>query len=111
MISTLGEIVQDLLIAVGLITVVLLGLVFAAIKMPARSPLKRTLTALCFRLAATAVAAALAIPIEPIPGLDVVYDISAPIMLFFYWISFFRNAYGRPARVRAEDLRHPSSAA
>jgi hypothetical protein len=34
MISTRGEIAQDLLIAVGLISVVLLGLVFAAIKMP-----------------------------------------------------------------------------
>jgi hypothetical protein len=92
MLSTLSEIIQDLLIAVGLITVVLVGLAFAIVTMPARSPLKRTLTALCFRLAATVVAAALAIPIEPIPGLDVAYDIGAPIMLVVYWISFFKSA-------------------
>jgi hypothetical protein len=92
MLSTAGEIVQDLLMIVGAVVVLLVGIIVLIVKMPARSPLKRTLTALCFRLGATALAAALAIPIEPIPGLDVLYDIGAPIALLAYWISFFKNA-------------------
>jgi hypothetical protein len=110
MLSTLAEIIQDLLVVVGLITVLLVGVVFAIVKMPARSPLKRTLTALCFRLAATAVAAALAIPIEPIPGLDVAYDIAAPIMLLVYWISFFKNARWKTTGSRTPMTRPPRSA-
>jgi hypothetical protein len=98
MLSTLGEIVQDLLIAVGLVTIVLLGAVFAMLKLPSKSPLRRTLMALCLRLVATGTAAALAIPIEPVPGLDVVYDLGAPIMLLIYWISFFKNAVWKTNR-------------
>ena len=92
MLSTLGEIIRDLLIAVGLITVLLAGMIVVVVKMPAGNPLKRILTALCFRLGATAAAAVLAIPIEPIPGLDLLYAIGAPILLLVYWISFFKNA-------------------
>jgi hypothetical protein len=91
MLPTLGEIIRDLLLAVGLITVLLVGMIVVIMKMPAGNPLKRLLTALCLRLAATAAAAVVAIPIEPIPGLDVLYDIGAPIFLLVYWISFFKN--------------------
>jgi hypothetical protein len=57
MLSTLGEIIRDLLLVVGLITVLLVGLILAVMMMPAGNPLKRVLTALCFRLGATAAAA------------------------------------------------------
>jgi hypothetical protein len=33
----------------------------------------------------------LAIPATPIPGLDSVIDIGAPIALLWYWHTFFRN--------------------
>ncbi len=33
-----------------------------------------------------------AVPIEPIPGLDVLYDIGAPIFLIYYWVTFVRDA-------------------
>jgi hypothetical protein len=39
------------------------------------NPLKRTLIALCYRLGATLAAGAVAIPLEPIPGIDLLYDI------------------------------------
>lgn len=93
MLSTLGEIIRDLLLAVGIITVLVVGIIIVIMKMPVGNPLKRLLTALCFRLGATAAAAVLAVPIEPIPGLDVLYDIGAPILLLLYWISFFKNAH------------------
>jgi hypothetical protein len=93
MLSTLGEIVRDLLIAVGVIVVLLVATVIALVKMPAGNPLKRLLTALCFRLGATALAGILAIPIEPIPGLDALYDVGAPLLLLVYWVSFFMSAH------------------
>jgi hypothetical protein len=102
MLSTLSEIIQDLLMAAGLVTIVLLGVIFVMVKLPSGSPLKRTLMALCWRLAATVTAAALAIPIEPIPGLDFIYDIGAPIILLVYWISFFKNARRKADRAPEE---------
>jgi hypothetical protein len=30
-----------------------------------------------------------AVPLEPIPGIDVAYDVAAPILLVLYWLSFF----------------------
>jgi hypothetical protein len=61
-------------------------------KMPDDNPLKRLLTALTYRVGATAAAGAIAIPIEPIPGLDVLYDFGVPIALIWYWFTLFRNA-------------------
>ena len=68
--------------------------------MPSDNPLKRILTALCYRIGATAAAGALAVPIEPIPWLDALYDIGAPVLLIWYWFTFFRDA-GRAMSHRA----------
>lgn len=89
--ATIEEIVRDLLIFVAFMAVLLVALVVIISMLPADNPLKRTLTALSYRVGATAAVGALAIPIEPIPGLDAVYDIGAPILLIWYWYTFFRN--------------------
>ena len=60
--------------------------------MPDSNPLKRLLTALSYRLGATLAAGAVAIPLEPIPGVDTLYDIGVPIVLIWYWFTFFRDA-------------------
>jgi hypothetical protein len=91
-VSTVGEVVRDLLIFIGALTVLLLGLILVIAKMRDDHPLKRLLKALGYRFGATVLAGAVAIPIEPIPGLDVIYDIGAPLLLLLYWISFFKNA-------------------
>jgi hypothetical protein len=70
----------------------LIALMVIVSKMPDDNPLKRVLTALSYRIGATAAAGLLAIPIEPIPGLDVLYDIGVPVALIIYWISFFKNS-------------------
>src|SRR5215467_10007739 len=49
--------------------------------------------ALCYRLGATLAAGAVAIPLEPIPGIDLLYDIGVPIVLIWYWYTFFRDAH------------------
>ena len=92
MLSTIAEIIRDLLIFVGAIAALLVVLVIVVSRMPDTNPLKRILTALCYRLGATLAAGAVAIPLEPIPGIDVLYDIGVPIALIWYWWTFFRDA-------------------
>jgi len=75
-------------------------------KMPDDNPLKRILTALSYRLGATLAAGTVAIPIEPIPGLDVLYDIAVPIALIWYWFTFFRDAVGSSSGREMIPARH-----
>jgi hypothetical protein len=91
MLSTIAEIIRDLLIFVGVIAAMLITLVVAVSRMPNSNPLKRVLTALCYRLGATLAAGAIAIPLEPIPGIDLLYDIGVPIVLIWYWYTLFRD--------------------
>jgi hypothetical protein len=92
MLSTIGEIIRDLLIFVVVMFALLITLVVVISKMPADNPLKRVLTALSYRIGATLAAGAFAIPIEPIPGVDVLYDIGIPALLIWYWYTFIRDA-------------------
>jgi hypothetical protein len=100
LLSTVTEIIRDLLIFVVAMTALLIVLVVVVSKLPDDNPLKRILTALSYRVGATAAAGAVAIPIEPIPGADAVYDIAVPIVLIWYWYTFFRDVVrsmsGRP---------------
>src|SRR5262249_24377871 len=93
MLSTIAEIIRDLLIFVGVITALLIALVVVISKMPDTNPLNRILTALSYRLGATLAAGALPIPLEPIPGIDALYDIGVPIVLIWYWFTFFKNTF------------------
>jgi hypothetical protein len=92
MLSTVAEIIRDLLIFVGVIAALLIALIVVVSKLPDTNPLKRLLTALCYRLGATLAAGAIAIPLEPIPGIDLAYDIGVPIALIWYWFTFFKDA-------------------
>ena len=68
--SSIAEIIRDLLIFVVAMTALLIVLIVVVSKLPNENPLKRVLTALSYRVGATAAAGAMAIPVEPIPGLD-----------------------------------------
>jgi hypothetical protein len=92
MLSTIADIIRDLLSFVGVLAVLLVALAVVVSKMPNTNPLKRVLTALCYRLGATLAAGAVAVPLEPIPGIDLLYDIGVPIVLIWYWYTFFRDA-------------------
>ncbi len=93
----IAEIFRDLLIFVGVMAVALIALVVIISQLPAENPLKRVLTALSYRVGATLAAGAVAIPVEPIPGLDVLYDIGVPIALLWYWFTFFKTlGHGKP---------------
>jgi len=92
LVSAVAEIIRDLLIFVVVMTALLIILVVVVSKMPDTNPLKRLLTALTYRVGATVAAGAVAIPIEPIPGIDALYDVAVPILLIWYWFTFFRDA-------------------
>ena len=93
MLSTVAEIIRDLLIFVGVIAGASDGSHCSGLKrLPDTNPLKRILTALSYRLGATLAAGADAIPLEPIPGIDLAYDIGVPIALIWYWFTFFKDA-------------------
>jgi hypothetical protein len=111
--STIAEVIRDLLIFVAAMAALLVVLIVAIALMPEHNPLKRLLTALSLRIGATAAAGLLAIPVEPIPGLDVLYDLGAPLLLLLYWISFFRKAgrtmrdpYARPPQHSSMTIDH-----
>jgi len=93
--SAVTQIVGDLLLFVGAMAVLLVVLIVVVSRLPADNPLKRVLVSLCFRIGATLGAGIIAIPLEPIPGIDVAYDIAAPIVLLIYWIAFFAGL-GKP---------------
>jgi len=107
MLATIMEIIRDLLIFVAVMFALCMVLVVVISKMPDDNPLKRILTALSYRLGATLAAGAVAIPIEPIPGLDALYDIAVPVALIWYWFTFFRDALrslgGGPAAPRTSS--------
>jgi len=96
LLTALTEIIRDLLIFVAVMTALLIALIVIVSKMPESNPLKRLLVALTYRVGATAAAGAAAIPIEPIPAIDALYDFVVPVLLVWYWWTFFRDA-GRMA--------------
>jgi hypothetical protein len=103
LLSAVAEIIRDLLIFVVVMFALLIALIVIVSKMPEDNPLKRILSALAYRIGATAAAGVVAVPIEPIPGIDALYDIGIPILLIWYWFTFFRDA------ARTMSNPHPPS--
>src|SRR5580704_2605372 len=87
-----AEIIQDLLIFVAAMMALFVVFIIVVSMMHHDNPLKRVLTALTYRLGATVAAGLVAIPIEPIPIIDGLYDIGVPIALIWYWFTFLRDA-------------------
>ena len=86
------ELIRDLLIFIAVMFALCIVFVVVVSKLPDDNPLKRILAALSYRLGATLAAGMIAVPVEPIPGLDALYDIAVPVALIWYWFTFFRDA-------------------
>ena len=93
--SSIEAIIRDLLIFVVAMTALLIALLVIVSRMPDNNPLKQILVALSYRVGATAAAGLIAVPTMPVPGLDTAVDIGAPILLLWYWWTFFRNLSAR----------------
>jgi len=100
-----AEIVRDVLIFIAAMMALLVFFLIVVSLMPNDNPLKRLLTALTYRLGATVAAGVVAIPIEPIPLIDALYDIGVPIALIWYWFTLLRDA---PGMMRREPQSGPS---
>src|ERR1700756_1576244 len=88
------HIVRDLLIFVGVCCALLVIFLIVVARLPRENPLRQLLAELCRHLAVTLAAGAVAIPIEPIPGLDVAYDTVVPLALLYFWIKFAWRVVG-----------------
>src|SRR5690349_8508291 len=93
LLTAITEVIRDLLIFVAVMTALLIALIVIVSRMPDSNPLKRVLVALTYRVGATAAAGAAAIPIEPIPGIDALYDFVVPLML----VCTGGRSFGTPA--------------
>ncbi|HVJ52877.1 MAG TPA: hypothetical protein VM689_10465 [Aliidongia sp.] len=108
--DAIAEIVRDLLIFVAVMFALLVALIVIVSSLPNDNPLKRVLTALCYRVGATVAAGAVAVPVEFVPGLDALYDVAVPLGLLYFWYTFFRDAYrashqaGGPRAIGREPL-------
>jgi hypothetical protein len=100
------ELIRDLLIFIGAMFAMCIVLIIVVSNLPDQNPLKRVLTALTYRIGATLLAGAVAVPVEPIPGLDVLYDLAVPIALIWYWFTFFRDASRSPTATSPRSLDH-----
>lgn len=101
LLSAVTEIVKYLLIFIGAMVVLLVALLVVVSRLSSDNPLKRVLVMLCYRIAATLGAGIIAVPLEPIPGVDVAYDIGATVLLVLYWLSFVASATRAP-KVRSK---------
>ena len=91
--ASIEAIFRDLLVFVVAMTALLIALLVIVSRMPDDNPLKRILVALSWRVGATAAAGLVAAPALPIPGVDAVVDIGAPILVLWYWWTFFRGLW------------------
>jgi len=99
-----AHVVRDLLIFVGVCFALLVIFLIVVVRLPRDNPLRQLLAELCRHLAVTLAAGAVAIPIEPIPGLDVAYDTVVPLALLYYWGRFAWRVFGHS---RAKGIRQP----
>lgn len=110
----LATVFRYLFVFTGLTIAVLLAALLIIARLPSDNPLKRILHALSLRVAATLAAGVVAIPIEPIPGLDAVYDVGALIALGIFWFTFVRDAAAiisesQRGSVMPKSLRYPGT--
>jgi hypothetical protein len=66
--------------------IALLVLLIVLVNYLPRSPLRDVLGAVTKRLGATAAVTLIAIPVQPIVGIDGIYDVVSSVLLLCYWL-------------------------
>jgi len=97
---------EVLVISVAALVALTLVLIVIVVHLPG-SPLRQLLAALAKRIGATAAVALLAGPLEPIPGIDAVYDVAGLVFLAIYWTSLVKDIANalRPRAASPSDPR------
>lgn len=86
------EVIKTLIFGVVVLVGVLALLLVVISLLPAGNPLRALLSSLSMRVGVTLLAGMIAIPVEVIPGIDLLYDVGVPVFLLIYWLKFFPDA-------------------
>jgi hypothetical protein len=103
--DTLAEIIRNLLIFIGAMTVLSIIVLAVLWKMSPTHPWRLLVAALARRLAATWGIALIDIPATAVQPLGDVWDIGTLIFLAWYWYTFFRDDAGRALRALRDVAR------
>lgn len=71
--------------------IALLVILLVLVNFLPKSPLRDIIGALTMRIGATATVAVIAIPVQPIVGIDGIYDIASTIFLLCYWLLLIKD--------------------
>ncbi len=71
--------------------IALLVLLLVLVNYLPKSPLRDIIGALTMRIGATAAVAVIAIPVQPIVGIDGIYDIASSVFLLCYWLLLIKD--------------------
>ena len=69
----------------------LLAILIVLVNYLPRSPLRDVLGAVTKRIGATVVVSMIAIPVQPILGIDGIYDLASSAFLLCYWLLLIRD--------------------
>jgi hypothetical protein len=90
----IAQIVQAIIYGIVALVALLVVLLIALSRMPKDNPLHQLLGALVRPVGVMVAAGVVGVPVEFIPGIDVIYDIAAVVLIAFSWLKFFKTARG-----------------
>jgi hypothetical protein len=90
----IAQIVEAIIYGIVALVALLVVLLIVLAKMPKDHPMHQLLGALVRPVGLMVGAGVVGIPVEFIPGIDVLYDIVAVLLIAFSWLKFFRTAHG-----------------
>lgn len=82
---------HDVVVLIEVMLTILVLSLFGIALLPADNPLKRILSAASLRIAATLSLGVAALPAQAIPGVDVAYDLAAPLLTLYLAVTFIRE--------------------
>jgi hypothetical protein len=101
--NNLIDLVRALIFGAEFLFVGMIAAIIGVSFMPKDNPLHALLVSLTKHLAATLAIGIVALPVQPIPGVDVAYDLGSVVFLAYYWMTFARDVMSdsSPLRRRA----------
>jgi hypothetical protein len=103
----IAHIVETIVYGVVALVALLVVLLIAVSRLPKDNPLHQLLAALVRPVGLMAGAGVVGVPVEFVPGIDVVYDVAAFVLIVLSWLKFFRTARG----IWPQILSHAAAAA
>lgn len=84
------HLIETVVICTTILFVAAMVLLVVVMRMES-NPLKDVLSSLLWRVGATVGILTIGLPIQPVPDVDVAYDLGGTIVLAIYWIGFIKD--------------------